>query len=158
MSPKYPKISIAKLIFLFIGFSGIIFSLGILLLKKHPSSQILTSNHTTTDKTPPPSQKLFYKTIGNEPLNQHQKSIPSSSVEKQQYTLELGIFFSQAEAINMIKNLEQQGFQAFYTPFNNNGNVVYRVRTGIYDTKSAAESEKTKLSEKNLSSKTIQLF
>ena len=45
------------------------------------------------------------------------------------------------------KYLEDKGITAYYTPINEGGSVVYRVRQGIYSNTKKAQSELTKITK-----------
>ena len=86
---------------------------------------------------------VFYKTIGQAPdlttLNQGTKKLPQNS-----FTLEIQVAQKREEAEKIIDRLQAQGIRAYYTPLNRGGQIVYRVRYGIYKTQ--AEADKASIS------------
>jgi cell division septation protein DedD len=71
----------------------------------------------------------FYKEIGTtvKTNTPRKKALPP-----QQYTAQLLITRSEEEAKKTVLTLSKQGISAFYTPVNRKGEVIYRVRSGIY--------------------------
>lgn len=103
---------------------------------------LILSGETTVDElkntvTNQPAT-VFYKTIGQAPdlstLSQGTKAVLQNT-----YTLEIKVANSRGEAEKIIDQLQRQGIKAYFTPLNRGGQIVYRVRYGIYKTQSAAD-------------------
>lgn len=83
---------------------------------------------------------FFYKSIGNAPdaapgPETAQATTPPMRVT---YTLELKVAATRDEAESMIDDLEARGIEAYYTPLSRQGQVVYRVRRGVFPDQKAA--------------------
>ena len=58
------------------------------------------------------------------------------------YTIQLGTYNQEKQAMSYLKDLKDQGIDAFYMSFiNNNDQVFYRVSSGIYSDKILANNE-----------------
>lgn len=90
------------------------------------------------------AESYFYSTIGSlKPEAQI-----SSTQNLQSYSLEVFTTESESRAKSEVEKLTQGGFDAFYTPFNRNGEVVYKVRIGLFQDPSSARKEAKQLSQK----------
>lgn len=85
-----------------------------------------------------PASELFYKSIGLAPQGF------GGAVETEplpaRYTLEISSKQSQAEAEKVVEDLSAQGIEAFFTPLAREGRVLYRIRTGVFNDPTTAQS------------------
>ena len=65
----------------------------------------------------------------------------TTTSQKQQFTIELGVARSQEEAATALEKWEKQGMKAYYTPFYDGKKVIYRIRKGVYHSMKAARKE-----------------
>ncbi|SMF79407.1 SPOR domain-containing protein [Pseudobacteriovorax antillogorgiicola] len=94
------------------------------------------TSHGTLSLAPPPQvhEPLFYFEIGTTPDSDLPAALPATP----QYTVELSSSQNEKEAQRLVKKLSMEGVEAFYTPLNQRGHVVYRVRSGIYNSREQA--------------------
>ncbi|MEZ4741181.1 MAG: SPOR domain-containing protein [Bdellovibrionota bacterium] len=103
------------------------------------------------------SAPLFYTTIGHAPKN-FKRLNRTTAIKSESFTLEISVARTQQEANKIIDDLSKIGVQAYYTPFNNEGQVVYRIRTGIFNNQETAKKTAKSLKiAKNIKSKPIKL-
>ena len=122
-------------------------------MKFQPVENKDTSGATSTAALPAP---LFYKSVGT--AQKAGESLQKTKHLASRYTLEFKVVRERAEAEQEVDRLIDQGVQAFYTPLQNKGHVVYRVRRGVYDTLVLAKREAKRLSSvKKLQTKIIPL-
>ena len=57
------------------------------------------------------------------------------------YTIQLGVYDQEKQAIAYVKQLRDQGIDAFYMSFNREGKSWYRVSSGVYSDKALATNE-----------------
>jgi len=93
------------------------------------------------------AERLFYTVIGQTPGDSEDKAPETMQV---QYTLEISEAPSEREAIKIVWDLKKKGIEAFFTPLNRAGRVVYRVRNGIYGSESEAAEDQQRLAVKGL--------
>ncbi len=81
---------------------------------------------------------LFYSEIGKSHL--HERS--AKSIKLPSYTVEIDSFASETLAQKKVRELSQKGIDCFYTPFNQQGIVVFRVRSGMYANLALAKKQR----------------
>ena len=84
---------------------------------------------------------LFYKTIGGNSPGDADGAV-SERTDKSQasmYTVEVLVTTKKRRASDLVKQLKAQGIKGYYTSYNNNGRIFYKVRTGLFRTKKHAE-------------------
>ena len=97
---------------------------------------------------------LFYREVGGAPST----SQPQSKISyRQTFALETSVHAHQPKAEYDVDRLSAKGFQAFYTPYQKGGRVVYRVRVGIFGKKQEAVTAQKTLTEAGFSSRIISL-
>ena len=97
---------------------------------------------------------LFYSTIGTN-AKQAEEDLAQAP---NNFTLELEVSSDREASERMVKSLIGKGFDAYYTPYQHNNVVIYRIRTGVFETKVSAERAKAAMAKKSgISSKIIQL-
>lgn len=84
----------------------------------------------------PAPSSFFYNTIGTAPSKRPETAEESN--ERSSFTLEIKLARSAAEADGAIGALAAKGIEAFYTPVTRNGQVLYRIRRGIFASEKAA--------------------
>lgn len=100
----------------------------------------------TTPKTKV-SSSVFYRTLGGEEKTKGQRNSPSQELG---FTVELGVVRRESEARKMIDDFSKVGIEAYYTPLQQKGHVIFRVRRGVFDHEDAAEAERVSLETKNI--------
>ena len=101
---------------------------------------------------------LFYKSIGSISSKDLNRISGRDAQMGQRYTLEIRMTKSRREAEAIVDQLAEQGVQAYYTPLQRNGRVVYRVRRGIYTSMKLAKRAATELKiRKKLNVRIVQL-
>ncbi|MFW7380316.1 MAG: SPOR domain-containing protein [Oligoflexus sp.] len=91
-----------------------------------------------------PLTPYFYQEIGTS--RPQKNTVPGASVAPvRQYTIELGIVQDRARAEQAVRSLHDKGVEAFFTPINRRGQVIYRIRTGIFPQQEQAQTEANRL-------------
>jgi cell division septation protein DedD len=121
-------------------------------LKKNILAVLPTNTNTETSNT----NLLFYKSVGVAP--EDFKKPTTRTTRKTSYTLEITAVRSKAKADRIVKALAKKSIQAFYTPLNKQGHVIYRIRTGVFPSQKQANrtAKRLKLSS-NILTKTSKL-
>jgi cell division septation protein DedD len=88
-------------------------------------------------------EPYFYQEIGSETRRQQPTSQPPIRTK---YTIEFKVLSDRTQAEQLVKQLNAKGIEAFYTPLNRGGQVVFRVRYGIFGTAESAKKERQRLS------------
>jgi cell division septation protein DedD len=73
---------------------------------------------------------VFYTSVGGS-ASETPRDTPKSS-EYHRFTIEIASVRSQREADGILLSLRKQGLDGFYTPVRRGGEVIYRVRLGVY--------------------------
>ncbi|MBI2602689.1 MAG: hypothetical protein HYW48_06510 [Deltaproteobacteria bacterium] len=109
----------------------------------------------------PPTQQsrhvptpLFYQTVGKFPDLEER---PLLSSPPTQFTLELALCEDKPCVNQTLEQLEKKSIEAYFTPLNNQGRVVFRIRHGIFASAATAEAAKHSLSQKNVVSSVVEL-
>ena len=87
-------------------------------------------------KTP---ASLPYHTIGLSPVAAPQDS---KSALPTQFTVEVAVFRDEAKAKALVRQLSDKDIDSFYTPLNRRGQVIYRVRSGMFSQHAATLAHK----------------
>jgi cell division septation protein DedD len=88
---------------------------------------------------------VFYTSVGgatSEPTNE-----PPPSEAQNRFTIEIAQFSNQQQAEALLLQLRNKGITGFYTPFRKNGEVVYRVRLGVYNNPDDAQKSLQKIAK-----------
>ena len=65
--------------------------------------------------------------------------------EMSKYTLDISTVLTKEAANRSLKRLARKGVQAYYTPIEKDGKVIYKIRTGIYYSEELAKEMSEKL-------------
>jgi cell division septation protein DedD len=110
--------------------------------RREPAAEkVITQEENTT----PPAKPLFYTSVGG--------SNPDSKLEQpvnkmtSRYTIEIATLKSQGEADDLLLKLKGRGIDGFYTPTRRGGEVLYRVRLGMFTNQDDAEKTRLKVSQ-----------
>jgi septal ring-binding cell division protein DamX len=126
---------------------------GVLLWKSNQLSK--TGAQTPQRASEPAVSAVFYDRIGT---GQLETEAPVKSPARSSYTLEIKATTSRSEAEAVVDSLQKDGIEAYYTPLNNQGRIVYRVRRGIFTTAEAAKNAAVALKDsRGIASKVTQL-
>lgn len=98
-----------------------------------------------SDDAGEPMQAYFYKEIGTTVKNQ---SVEQESPPDAQYTAEIEATTEIQKAQQTVTTLSRKGVDAFYTPLNRNGNVIFRIRSGVFTSEREAKRHAATLREK----------
>ena len=105
-------------------------------------------------------QALFYKSIGQTEALERSSKDPASRPDTisnnasgigpdngpgEGFTVEIKIAESRQEAEQVIELLRERSVEAYYTPLNQSGRIVYRVRLGVFSKRLVAEQVAAKL-------------
>lgn len=71
---------------------------------------------------------VFYETVGASPKPSFQNRIKQAS----RFTIELANFTEREDAETLLLQLKARGIEGFYTPMRRGGQVIYRVRLGMF--------------------------
>lgn len=82
-------------------------------------------------------QPSFYSEIGVSHF--HSKNLKAIALPS--YTVELASFRDESLAQDMVRKLSSKGIDCFYTPFNQQGMVVFRVRSGMFGSIQKAQQQ-----------------
>jgi len=101
------------------------YGLLVFLSKKQGFFQI-GSPHSLSDATPDP---LPYDSIGNfPPLENAQGPV----YREKEFTLELGSCETKTCIAKTLQSLSKKGVEAFYTPFKEDGTLIFRIRSYVF--------------------------
>lgn len=143
------KKKILKLLLALSLFICLIISGGWLAFHRAPTDKKVVSH-----KTRAPLQRdipLFYRTIGEKIDRNLKANAPkASSVANvgSKFTIEVLVTTQRERAQDIVKELKTMGVDAFYSAFNQNGTVFYKVRSGIFSTEMEANLHLKKISTK----------
>lgn len=102
---------------------------------------------------------LFYKSIGKTTANVNARNLTKRSKISNKYTLEFKVFNQSRAAEEFVDSLNHRGIEAYYTPFQRNGKVIFRVRRGVFSSKQTAEKAAIALRQKSkVNSRVIKLL
>jgi hypothetical protein len=104
-------------------------------------------------------QPLFYRSIGQTRQDaQTGARSGKSALLAKSYTLEIDNSPSIASAEEFLRKLSKLRVEAYYTPVQRDGRVIYRIRTGIYQSKIMADQASAKLlKDQNINTKVTKL-
>ncbi len=86
---------------------------------------------------------VFYTSVGGSlATNQAPNDTPIMS---NRYTIEVAQVTSQAEAEQLLLQMKSRGIDGFYTPVRRGGQVIYRIRLGVYVSADDAAKTLTKI-------------
>ncbi len=86
---------------------------------------------TQAPRTPSHDQNaVFYTSIGGSTDNRGDTTENSSISSR--YTIEVAQVTSQTEAEQLLLRMKERGIGGFYTPVRRGGQVIYRVRLGVF--------------------------
>lgn len=111
---------------LILGFSGLFVSQS--LLEELRDFKLITPKDSKNFST----ESIPYKTIGLSPSPPVRSLEERISATNKQYTVEIAVYEDEKQARAMIKRLASDNIDSFYTPFNQGGRVIYRVRSGMF--------------------------
>lgn len=74
------------------------------------------------------SKPVFYETVGASPKPSFQNRIKQAS----RFTIEIANFTEREDAETLLLQLKARGIEGFYTPMRRGGQVIYRVRLGMF--------------------------
>lgn len=127
MSVPWQRIRIAGAAIFFFSALGVVAFLSLggrfdLSRFRPPAKNISTEN---IDEVQP-----FYTSIGTSRFENHLRG--DAAALRPTFTLEFSVFSNKSEAENMIDKLAKLGVDGYYTPFQREGRVLFRVRKGVY--------------------------
>jgi cell division septation protein DedD len=73
-------------------------------------------------------KSVFYESVGASPKPSFQNRIKQAS----RFTIELANFTEREDAETLLLQLKSRGIEGFYTPMRRGGQVIYRVRLGMF--------------------------
>ncbi|MBM4254257.1 MAG: hypothetical protein FJ146_20005 [Deltaproteobacteria bacterium] len=82
---------------------------------------------------------FFYRSVGSIAASMAATKVEPKPTPEALYTVELAVFEQKEEAETLVAALQAQGNDAYYTPLNHQGHVIYRVRRGLFPTEAEAE-------------------
>jgi cell division septation protein DedD len=85
---------------------------------------IYKQNNDSADAAKP----VFYESVGASPKPSFQNRIKQAS----RFTIELANFTEREDAETLLLQLKSSGIEGFYTPMRRGGQVIYRVRLGMF--------------------------
>lgn len=100
-------------------------------------------------------EPLSYESIGNYPQIDE---TATSTNQDHEFTLELGTCEDKTCIEKTLENLYKSGVDAFYTPTESEGKMIYRIRRGIFNSRQLAEKAQAALiKSKKINSKVMEL-
>ena len=81
-------------------------------------------------------KRLFYGQIGTTPAPPLVRNVREN---RKQFTIELASTRSREQAEKLLTGFGSSGIEAWFTPLNHEGRVIYRIRTGMFTSREAAE-------------------
>jgi len=100
-----------------------------------PSSKVAT--HGRRDASD--NGGFFYKSVGSAASTMATSNDEPRRPPEALYTVELGVFEQKQDAETLVATLQAQGSDAYYTPLNHEGHVIYRVRRGLFQNEAEAQ-------------------
>jgi SPOR domain len=97
---------------------------------------------------PPSDEGFFYSTLGSTVAREEAALKREDPTPEELYTIELGVSERKEEAESMVAAMQAQGVDAFYTPLNHGGHVIYRIRRGLYRSREDADQAAIALRQK----------
>lgn len=135
--PRVKAVDLALLIAL----GGVALTATVIFVKRlSPLARQVITGATVEESDGPP---LFYSVIGRTPAEF--VSTQTSAAASAQFTVEIGQAKTQEEASAAIAKLQAGGIEAFYTPLNRGGRVIYRIRNGVYADETLARDQRERL-------------
>lgn len=101
----------------------------------------VATTHTQDNDTADAAKPVFYDSVGASPKPSFQNRIKQSS----RFTIELANFTERDDAENLLLQLKARGIEGFYTPMRRGGQVIYRVRLGMFTNPDDAQKVLTKV-------------
>jgi cell division septation protein DedD len=109
-----------------------------------PQAQESASLASRAPSTPPPAPKaVFYTSVGGSSPTSNDSS--SANRISSRFTIEIAALSSQSDAEHLLMKLKSKGIDGFYTPVRRSGEVIYRVRTGMFTNMDDAEKSLLKV-------------
>lgn len=156
-TPEYVGSSAARMIVALTAFFGLV-AAGVWWLALAPEPEAAStaaaespdSDKKTKDLRPSQAADgpFFYTAIGTTQTTEAVPVAPRPN-PKLTYTLEIKVTKSKAEAEKLIDDLSAHGIEAYYTPLSRQGQVVYRVRRGVFPSQKAASRASLALKEQH---------
>lgn len=87
---------------------------------------------------------VFYTSVGGSSANTQIN--PESDAVSHRYTIEVAQVSSQSEAEQILHKMKSRGVDGFYTPVRRGGQVIYRIRLGVYVSADDAAKNLAKIS------------
>jgi cell division septation protein DedD len=91
------------------------------------ASNVATTHEQDNDSTDA-AKPVFYESVGASPKPSFQNRIKQAS----RFTIELANFTERDDAETLLLQLKARGIEGFYTPMRRGGQVIYRVRLGMF--------------------------
>ncbi len=122
-----------KFIIVLTGLLSVIFVGSFMLSLGFKKAKIMGTSGTavtqTQDKDSSDASKpVFYETVGASPKPSFQNRIKQAS----RFTIEIANFTEREDAETLLLQLKARGIEGFYTPMRRGGQVIYRVRLGMF--------------------------
>ena len=97
------------------------------------------------------AENLFYKSIGED----------ETTLVKEEphigYTIHLGTFSKKEPAMALVEHLRKEGVNSFYSPVQRGAEVLFHVRSGVYQNQKVALDRATALRKKNFDPQVVIL-
>ena len=126
--------------------------------KQRPLTEVVKVIEQPAD----PHWSVFYSEVGNAIPVQAAVQVASEArllkKNRAQYTLEVKVFRTRAEANGFIENLSKQRIDTYFTPVQlTDGRVQYRVRSGLFPSLASAERISHELKSKKINNQVVKL-
>lgn len=157
MKNNLKTLSVSKLVLAFLAFALVIFTFTWVSSKE--IRRKFVSEKTLSKSDDYQYSKLFYLSIGHSPKTKAPLRSKNLLMSKKKFTLAIRTLHSKSKANKLLRSLNKKGIQAYYSPINKEGHVVYHVRTGVYNSqKQASKAQKDLRKKKKIFSHVTRLF
>ena len=112
---------------------------------KHPRHNPATENLTNALDKPQTTAPIFYQNVGSSTSAPGLQATEARQTSR--FTIEIANLSSQSDAEALLIKLKAKGIDGFYTPVRRGGEVIYRVRLGMFNNADDAEKIRTKFSQ-----------
>ena len=112
---------------------------------KQPRNTHATENLTSGLDKPHTTTPIFYQNVGSSASAPRLQA--TEARQSSRFTIEIANLSSQSDAEALLIKLKAKGIDGFYTPVRRGGDVIYRVRLGMFNNADDAEKIRTKFSQ-----------
>lgn len=110
----------------------------------------------TTAEQKPNMTSYFYKLIGDFDLSTMRVSHENLSEAK--YAVEIKTTNSNSEAEKLLDMYQNLPFDMYFMPTVTDGKILYRVRSGLFDSAEKARAHQRQLAEKNIKGRVVEVL